>query len=130
MTPEHVSASILGEMRHQIEEDVEGLATDTTTWIVDRAVITVPAYFDQPQIDATRKAGEMAGLHVLDLLHEPTAAACYHCWRTQTQDGLFLVYDFGGGTFDVTVLRCTAGAFEVLGISGTIVWVATILTQH
>ena len=118
VTPEYVSASILGEMKRQIEEDVAGLATDSTSWIVDRAIITVPAYFDQPQIDATRRAGEMAGLQVLDLLHEPTAAACYHCWRTGTSDGIFLVYDLGGGTFDVTVLRCTAGAFEVLGVSG------------
>ena len=118
VTPEQVSAWILSEMKRQIEEDVASFATDATTWIVDRAIITVPAYFDQPQIDATRKAGELAGLQVVDLLHEPTAAACYHCWRTGTQNGVFLVYDLGGGTFDVAVLRCTAGAFEVLGISG------------
>lgn len=118
MTPEQLSAYILGEMRRQIEEDVANFDTDATAWIVDRAIITVPAYFDQPQIDATRKAGEMTGLQVIDLLHEPTAAACYHCWQTGTQNGLFLVYDFGGGTFDVSVLRCTAGTFEVLGIDG------------
>jgi molecular chaperone DnaK len=118
VTPEQVSAYILGEMRRQIEEDVARMATDSTTWVVDRAIITVPAYFDTPSIEATRRAGEMAGLQVVDLLHEPSAAACYHCWRTGTQNGVFLVYDFGGGTFDVSVLRCTAGAFEVLGISG------------
>jgi len=118
VTPDEVSAYILGEMKRQIEEEVKAFGSDGATWIVDRAVITVPAYFDQPQIDATRKAGEKAGLKVLDLLHEPTAAACYHCWKTGTQNGVFLVYDFGGGTFDVSVLRNTAGAFEVLGISG------------
>ena len=80
--------------------------------------MTVPAYFDQPQIDATREAAELAGLEVLGLLHEPTAAASYHCWRTATRDGTFLVYDLGGGTFDVSILRCTAGSFDVLGISG------------
>jgi molecular chaperone DnaK len=118
VTPEQVSAWVLGEMKRQIEEDVARFSTDSTKWIVDRAIITVPAYFDMAQIDATRKAGEMAGLQVLDLLHEPTAAACYHCFRNGTQNGVFLVYHFGGGTFDVTVLRYTAGVFEVLGISG------------
>lgn len=118
VSPEYVSACILGEMKRQIEEDVTAMCTDGVEWCVDRAIITVPAYFDQPQIEATMRAGEMAGLQVLDLLHEPTAAACYHCWISRIQNGVFLVYDFGGGTFDVTVLRCTAGAFEVLGISG------------
>ncbi|WP_067489633.1 Hsp70 family protein [Actinomadura hibisca] len=118
MRPEEVSAAILGEMRRQIEEDVAGLATPDTTWAVDRAIVTVPAYFDQPQIDATRRAAEMAGIQVLDLLHEPTAAACYHCWQTKTRDGVFLVYDLGGGTFDVSVVRATSGVYEVLGISG------------
>jgi molecular chaperone DnaK len=118
VTPEFVSAAILSEMKRQIEEDVARFGSEAASWIVDRAIVTVPAYFDQPQIDATRRAAEMAGLQVLDLLHEPTAAACYHCWRTKTQDGVFLVYDLGGGTFDVTVLRATKGTFEVLGISG------------
>ncbi|RMG22388.1 MAG: hypothetical protein D6732_25865 [Methanobacteriota archaeon] len=118
VSPEQVSAYILAEMKRQIEEDIAAWNTDSTLWIVDRAIVTVPAYFDQPQIDATRRAGEMAGLEVIDLLHEPTAAACYYCWKTETQDGIFLVYDFGGGTFDVSILRSTAGRFEVLGISG------------
>ncbi|WP_067831658.1 Hsp70 family protein [Actinomadura kijaniata] len=118
MRPEEVSAAILAEMKRQIEEDVAGLATADTTWVVDRAMVTVPAYFDQPQIDATRRAAELAGLEVLDLLHEPTAAACYFCWQTKTRDGTFLVYDLGGGTFDVSVVRASAGVYEVLGISG------------
>jgi molecular chaperone DnaK len=117
-SPEQISAYILGEMKRQIEEDVANFNTESSTWIVDRAIVTVPAYFDQPQIEATRKAGIESGLEIIDLLHEPTAAACYHCWRTGIRNGLFLVYDLGGGTFDVTVLRTTEGAFEVLGISG------------
>ncbi|MGB8348123.1 MAG: Hsp70 family protein [Ktedonobacteraceae bacterium] len=118
VTPEQVSASILSEIKRQIEDNLREFETESATWVVDRAIVTVPAYFDQPQVAATRKAAEMAGLHVLELLHEPTAAALYHCWQNHRQDGLFLVYDFGGGTFDVSILRCTGGAFEVLGISG------------
>ena len=118
VSPIEVSAAILAEMKRQIETDVARLGGDGESWIVDRAIVTVPAYFDQPAIDATRQAGEQAGLRILDLLQEPTAAACHHCWRTGTQNGVFMVYDLGGGTFDVTVLRVTAGTFEVLGISG------------
>jgi molecular chaperone DnaK len=117
MTPEEVSAAILAEMKRQIEEDVAAFDTPDT-YKVDRAIVTVPAYFDQPQIDATRRAAEMAGLECLELLHEPTAAASYHCWRTGTRDGVFLVYDLGGGTFDVSLVRCSAGVYDVLGISG------------
>ncbi|GCE07570.1 Hsp70 family protein [Dictyobacter aurantiacus] len=118
VTPEEVSALILREMKRQIEEDVARFTTETSTWVVERAIVTVPAYFDQPQIEATRKAAELAGLQVLELLHEPTAAASYYCWQNQVRNGVFLVYDFGGGTFDVSILRCIEGAFEVLGISG------------
>ena len=117
-SPEQISKYILDEMRRQTAFTVATFSSGETQWIVDRAVITVPAYFDQPQLEATRKAGELAKLEVLDLLHEPAAAACYHCWKTGTMDGLFLVYDFGGGTFDVSVLRATAGTFEVLAING------------
>jgi molecular chaperone DnaK len=120
VTPEKVSSYILEEMKKQIEGDVTRFSNVDTVYIVDRAIVTIPAYFDLPRIEATRKAGEMAGLEVLELLHEPTASACYHCWKHNIQNGVFLVYDFGGGTFDVTVLRCTAGAFEVLAINGNI----------
>jgi len=118
VSPEEVSSLILQEMKRQIEEDVARFSTETSEWVVRRAIVTVPAYFDQPQIEATRKAAEMAGLQVLELLHEPTAAASYYCWQNQVRNGVFLVYDFGGGTFDVSILRCVEGAFEVLGISG------------
>lgn len=117
-SPEEVSACILAEMKRQIEEDVCEWNTADQLWIVDRAIVTVPAHFDQPQIDATREAAEQAGIELLDLLHEPTAAACFHCWRTNTKNGTFLVYDLGGGTFDVSIVRATAGMFEILGISG------------
>lgn len=115
-TPEEISSYILQEMKRQAELGL--MKQSENKWLVDRAIITIPAYFDQPQIEATRKAAEMAGLTVLELLHEPVAAACYHCWETNTRNGIFLVYDLGGGTFDVSVLRCTEGEFEVLGISG------------
>jgi molecular chaperone DnaK len=117
-SPQQVSAFILAEMKRQIEADVSGFDGPWGRWNVDRAVITVPAYFDQPQIDATREAAELAGLEVHSLMHEPTAAATYHCWRTGIEQGTFLVYDLGGGTFDVSILRCVAGDFEVLGIGG------------
>lgn len=118
VTPEEVSAHILRAIKQQIETDVARFSNTVADWQVDRAIITVPAYFDMPQIEATRKAGELADLQILELLHEPTAAACYHCFRSHVQNGVFMVYDLGGGTFDVSILRCTAGAFEVLGISG------------
>lgn len=118
VTPEEVSTLILQEMKRQIEEDVARFSTESSEWVVQRAIVTVPAYFDHPQIEATRRAAEMAGLEVLELLHEPTAAASYYCWQNRIQDGVFLVYDFGGGTFDVSILSCKVGRFSVLGISG------------
>ena len=117
-TPEEISGFILNEEKKQIEEDLAALSNDSAAWIADRAIITVPAYFDQPQIEATRKAGELVGFEVIDLLHEPTAAACYYCWLHDKQQGTFLVYDYGGGTFDVAIIRSTEGVFEVLGIAG------------
>src|SRR5262249_17333916 len=84
----------------------------------NRAIITVPAYFGLPAIEATREAGQMAGLEVMELLHEPTAAAIYYSWKHNLGDGIYMVYDLGGGTFDVSILRRTAGEFLVLGISG------------
>ncbi len=118
VAPERVSAYVLAEMKRQIEEDVARFGTDSTEWVVDRATITVPVYFTHPQIDATRKAAEIAGFQAPDLLHEPTAAALYYCWRTGMQKGIFMVYDFGGSTFNVSIVRSTAGSFETLANSG------------
>ncbi|MEF3193806.1 MAG: Hsp70 family protein, partial [Halothiobacillaceae bacterium] len=77
------------------------------------AVITVPAYFDEAQRQATRDAARLAGLHVLRLLNEPTAAALAYGLDRQAE-GLIAVYDLGGGTFDISILRLRKGVFEVL----------------
>jgi molecular chaperone DnaK len=84
---------------------------------VDDVVITVPAYFDDVRRTATRHAGEIAGLNVLRLINEPTAAAIGY-GLTRGQVGTLLVYDLGGGTFDVTVLRAAGGEFDVLATEG------------
>jgi molecular chaperone DnaK len=116
-TPEAISAEILAYLREVMQRHLAERAPDTEVR-VDRAVITVPAYFDAPQVEATRRAGELAGLEVLGVLQEPTAAAIYHTWKRQLGDGVFLVYDLGGGTFDVSILRCLAGEYQVLAIDG------------
>lgn len=118
-TPEQVSAEILKELKRQIEDKLKKLSTPEVSYIVDRAIITIPAYFKQPAIEATREAGVLAGLEVIELLHEPTAAAIHYAYTHHlTDDCTFLVFDPGGGTFDVSILRQTAGAPQVLGISG------------
>lgn len=126
LSPEEVSAKILAELKGRIQETLAheagrrkaaalGAGLDRT---VTRAVITVPAYFDAPQVEATRRAGELAGLDVIGILQEPTAAAIYHTWKRRLEDGNFLVYDLGGGTFDVSILRCVGGEYQVLAIDG------------
>jgi molecular chaperone DnaK len=117
LAPEAVSARILAELRERMREYVATRAKGGEMPIA-RAVITVPAYFDAPQVEATRHAGELAGLDVIGILQEPTAAAIYHTWRSRLSDGNFLVYDLGGGTFDVSILRCIGGEYQVLAIDG------------
>lgn len=117
LSPEEVSAKILEELVGRMGEHLQERAGDVEVK-VSRAVITVPAYFDAPQVEATRRAGEIAGLEVLGVLQEPTAAAIYHTWKRQLGNGNFLVYDLGGGTFDVSILRCLAGEYQVLAIDG------------
>lgn len=110
LTPEEVSAVILRRLKEDAELHLgEGAVTG--------AVITVPAYFDEPRRRATMDAGRIAGLNVLRVLNEPTAAALAFGLDTGRR-GTILVYDLGGGTFDVTVMRIGDGTFDVLGTDG------------
>ncbi|MEM9069129.1 MAG: Hsp70 family protein [Myxococcota bacterium] len=118
LKPEEVSAKILLELASSMHAHLKQGAPEDIDVRVRRAVITVPAYFDAPQMEATRRAGELAELEVLGLLQEPTAAAIYHTWKSQLGDGNFLIYDLGGGTFDVSILRCLGGEYQVLAIDG------------
>ncbi len=107
-TPVEVSAEILKSLRQSAVDQLRS---------VGGAVITVPAYFDDAQRQATRDAGRLAGLEVLRLLNEPTAAALAYGLEKQ-KNGLFAVYDLGGGTFDVTILRLEDGVFQVKSTGG------------
>ncbi|WP_432696505.1 Fe-S protein assembly chaperone HscA [Marinobacterium sp. YM272] len=108
-SPVQVSADILRALRERAEDSLEGELTG--------AVITVPAYFDDAQRQATKDAARIAGLHVLRLLNEPTAAAVAY-GLDQSDEGVIAVYDLGGGTFDISVLRLNKGVFEVLATGG------------
>lgn len=104
-----MSAEVLRSLAQRAQESLGG--------DIDGAVITVPAYFDDAQRQATKDAATLAGIKVLRLLNEPTAAAIAY-GLDQGEEGLFLVYDLGGGTFDVSVLRFSRGVFEVLATGG------------
>jgi Fe-S protein assembly chaperone HscA len=114
-TPPEVSAFILRELKHRAEAFfAEQGEIDNE---VDRAVITVPAYFNDAQRTATRDAGRIAGLDVLRIINEPTAASlAYGLDKRHT--GVIAVYDFGGGTFDISILRVEDGVFQVLSTNG------------
>ena len=109
VTPPEVSAVILRALRDRaaaaLQEEVR------------KVVITVPAYFNDSQRQATKDAGKLAGLEVVRLLNEPTAASLAYGLNTK-EEGLIAVYDFGGGTFDVSILRLHTGIFEVLSTNG------------
>ena len=109
MTPMEVSADILRVLRWRAEDSLGGELAG--------AVITVPAYFDDAQRQATKDAAQLAGLHVLRLINEPTAAALAY-GLDHGAEGLYVIYDLGGGTFDLSVLRLTKGVFEVVATSG------------
>ena len=114
-TPSEVSSFILKELKHRAEEHFrEGGEFD---FEVDRAVITVPAYFNDAQRTATRDAGRLAGLEVLRIINEPTAASLAYGLDKRNR-GTIAVYDLGGGTFDISILRLEDGVFEVLSTSG------------
>ncbi|MFQ5651628.1 MAG: Hsp70 family protein [bacterium] len=117
VSPVHVSALILREMRRQIETQLTRTYNDVA-FEIKRAIITKPAYFGFQQIEQTRDAGMAAELEVVELLEEPTAAAIYYSWKHGLQDATFMVYDLGGGTFDVSIIRRIAGEYQILGVSG------------
>ena len=108
VTPVEVSAEILRELKRRAQDELGELGG---------AVITVPAYFDDAQRQATKDAGRLAGLNVLRLLNEPTAAALAYGLESK-QNGTFAVYDLGGGTFDITILVLDDGVFQVRSTGG------------
>jgi molecular chaperone DnaK len=110
-TPEELSSLIVKKLKNMAEQHFEGEVT--------QAVITVPHYFGEPERAATRSAGEIAGLDVLQIVNEPTAAAIVHGLDGEPKLGRLLVFDLGGGTFDVTIMRYGEGAqMEVVATSG------------
>jgi molecular chaperone DnaK len=109
-TPQQISAFIL----QKIKKDAEAFLGDT----VDRAVITVPAYFNDNQRQATKDAGEIAGLEVVRIINEPTAASLAFGLDKVQSDLKIMVFDFGGGTLDVTIMEMGGGVFEVKSTSG------------
>jgi molecular chaperone HscA len=108
-SPVEVSAEILATLRYRAE--------DTFDDELYGAVITVPAYFDEGQRQATKDAAQLAGLNVLRLISEPTAAAIAY-GLDNASEGVYAVYDLGGGTFDISILRLTQGVFEVIATGG------------
>src|SRR6266568_1316463 len=109
-TPQQISSFIL----QKIKRDAEAFLGDT----VDRAVITAPAYFNDNQRQATKDAGEIAGLQVVRIINEPTAASLAYGLDKVQKDLKILVFDFGGGTLDVTLMEMGGGVFQVKSTSG------------
>ncbi|WP_421954926.1 Fe-S protein assembly chaperone HscA [Polaromonas sp.] len=108
-SPVEISAEILATLRFRAE--------DTFDEDIYGAVITVPAYFDDAQRQATKDAAQLAGLNVLRLINEPTAAAIAY-GLDNASEGIYAIYDLGGGTFDISILRLTQGVFEVVATGG------------
>jgi Fe-S protein assembly chaperone HscA len=114
-TPPEISAFVLRELKHRAEQFFQ--EQGEFDFEVDRAVITVPAYFNDAQRTATRDAGRLAGLEVLRIISEPTAASLAYGLDKKNR-GTIAVYDLGGGTFDISILKVEDGLFEVLATSG------------
>ena len=108
-SPVEVSADILATLRYRAEDSLDDDLVG--------AVITVPAYFDDAQRQATKDAARLAGLNVLRLINEPTAAAIAY-GLDNASEGVYAIYDLGGGTFDISILRLTQGVFEVIATGG------------
>jgi len=114
-TPPEISAFVLRELKRRAEEHFR--EQGEFDFEVDRAVITVPAYFNDAQRTATRDAGRLAGLEVLRIINEPTAASLAY-GLDQRNRGTIAVYDLGGGTFDISILKVEDGVFQVLATNG------------
>jgi molecular chaperone HscA len=109
-SPIELSSIILKKLKYQAEKELNT--------VVSKAVITVPAYFNDSQRQATRDAGKLAGLNILRIINEPTAAALAYGFKANNGKKNIAVYDFGGGTFDVSILTIEDGIFEVLATHG------------
>ena len=109
-SPQEISALILTEIKNFAQDALGEEITD--------AIITVPAYFDDSQRQATKDAGRIAGLEVRRIINEPTAAALAYGFDKQRENQVVAVYDLGGGTFDISILELSAGVFEVRGVAG------------
>jgi len=109
-SPAQIGGFVLGKMKETAEDYLGGTVTD--------AVITVPAYFNDAQRQATKDAGQISGLNVKRVINEPTAAALAYGLNKSKEEGTVAVYDLGGGTFDVSVLTLSQGVFEVLATNG------------
>ncbi len=114
-TPPEISAFVLRELKQRAEDEFR--EQGEFDFEVDRAVITVPAYFNDAQRTATRDAGRLAGLEVLRIVNEPTAASLAY-GLDQRDRGIIAVYDLGGGTFDISILKVEDGVFQVLATNG------------
>jgi molecular chaperone DnaK len=115
LTPPEISAFVLRDLKHRAEAFFAEQGEFDNE--VDRAVITVPAYFNDAQRTATRDAGRIAGLEVLRIINEPTAASLAY-GLDKRHEGIIAVYDLGGGTFDISILRVEDGVFQVLSTNG------------